>query len=62
MKFGFIELVNPNKFYYNDYQDSDFKQKSHFLFKSGYYTTAAKLLILPPIVLILTLSKICGFI
>ena len=60
-KFDFIVTVNPYKFYSKYCQDYDPKHKS-YLCKPGYYTTVPKLLILLPKVLILTLSKIWGFI
>ena len=53
-KFGF-DLVNPNKFYFKYYAENDPRHKP-------YYTSVAKLLILLTKVLILILSKNCGFI
>ena len=57
-KFGFIDPVNPNNSYYKT-----MILHINFIYATPvHYTTAPKLLILLPKVLILTLSKICGFI
>ena len=45
-KFGFIDPVNPNKFYYTYYQDNDHKHKS-YLWKSCLQYNCAKVIDTP---------------
>ena len=57
-KFGFIDSINPNKFYYKYYQGNDLKYKYYLCKPWLLYNTVQKFLILLTKVLIFTIQKI----